>query len=137
MNELITAIVVCGVGADLCTLPLLVVAGLLLTGMQQAPDSLEWMASQWILGGAILVVISEFALDETIGKQEGARELWKRMQHVLTACVVVVVTLSMSRGLSNDQIFQAMVAGFTVTNVIKVGLIDRIKSVWGVVGGGV
>lgn len=134
MEKLMPALMTCGSGADLCTLPLLVTAILLNAGVQPVPANLPWMATPWFIGAMGALVAVEFALDHTL-REPGIKELWNRLQYVVSIMVVVTVVLAMGAELSRTEVLTGIAGGWATTGLLKAGIFDRAKGALNTVAG--
>jgi hypothetical protein len=126
MEKLMPALMTCGSGADLCTLPLFVVAVLIAAGVQPAPAQLMWLASPWFIAVTGAIVAIEFALDHTL-REPGIKELWNKLQYTISIMVVVTVVLAMGEGMSRGEVLGGIAGGWATTGILKAGLFDRAK----------
>jgi hypothetical protein len=128
MAQLIPVITICGMGADLFSLPLLVCTFLLAMKIAQPPPSLDWLATPWAVIGAAILVAAEIALDSTLDRQsELGRRAWPALQLVLSAMITVVVVLAMGEELSTPGKIQVLLVAWTATGIIKLGLIENAR----------
>lgn len=135
MEKLMPALMTCGAGADLCTLPLFVVAVLINAGAQPAPAGLPWLGELWFIAVTGAIVAIEFALDHAL-REPGVKELWNRLQYVISIMVVVTVVLAMGEGMSRAEVLGGIAGGWATTGILKAGLFDRAKGALNAVGGG-
>jgi Domain of unknown function (DUF4126) len=128
MAQLIPVITVCGMGADLFSLPLLVCTFLLTMGIAQPPESLDWLATWWAVIGAGMLVAAEIALDSTLDRQSqlGGRA-WPALQLVLSAMITVIVVLALGEALSTPAKIQVLIVAWVATGIIKLGLIENAR----------
>jgi hypothetical protein len=128
MAQLIPVITVCGMGADLFSLPLLVSTFLLAMGIAHPPESLDWLATPWAVIGAALLVAAEIALDSTLDRQsELGRRAWPALQLVLSAMITVIVVLALGEELSTTAKIQVLIVAWVATGIIKLGLVENAR----------
>jgi hypothetical protein len=128
MAHLIPVITVCGMGADLFSLPLLVCTFLLTMGIAQPPQSLDWLGTPWAVVGAAILVAAEIALDSTLDRQsELGRRAWPALQLVLSAMITVIVVLALGEELSMPAKIQVLIVAWVATGIIKLGLIENAR----------
>jgi hypothetical protein len=128
MAHLIPVITVCGMGADLFSLPLLVCTFLLTMGIAQPPESLDWLATWWAVLGAGTLVAAEIALDSTLDRQSQlGRRAWPALQLVLSSMITIVVVLALGEELSTAGKTQVLLVAWTATGIIKLGLIENAR----------
>ena len=135
--ELITLIVICGVGADLCIMPLAISIGALMLGIQEPPESLAWLATWWMLAIALVALVSEMALDTIPDRRNKfSSKVWPKAQHIISAVVSMIVVFAFSEGLSKGEIVTCMGSAWIATGIIKEGLMEKFKKgiSWGVGG---
>lgn len=126
--KLIPVITVCGMGADLFSLPLLVCTFLLATDFAQPPPSLDWLATWWAVIGSSVLVAAEIALDSTLDRQSQlGRQAWPALQLVLSAMITIVVVLALGEELSTPSKIQVLIVAWTATGIIKLGLIENAR----------
>jgi hypothetical protein len=128
--QLIPVITVCGMGADLFSLPLLVCTFLLKMKIAEPPESLDWLASWWAVAGAAVLVAAEIALDSTLDRQSQlGRKAWPALQLVLSAMITIVIVLALGEGLSTPAKVQVLIVAWGATGIIKLGLLENGKRV--------
>lgn len=126
LAQLIPVIVVCGMGADLFSLPLLVATFLLAIDFAQPPESLAWLGTWWAVSGAAVLVAAEIALDTTLDRQSQlGRHAWPALQLVLSAMISIIIVLALGDGLSTAGKVQALIVAWGATGIIKLGLIEN------------
>ena len=126
--RLIPVITVCGMGADLFSLPLLVCTFLLATDFAHPPPSLDWLATWWAVTGSAVLVAAEIALDSTLDRQSQlGRHAWPALQLVLSAMITIVVVLALGEKLSTPSKIQVLIVAWTATGIIKLGLVENAR----------
>lgn len=126
--RLIPVITVCGIGADLFSLPLLVCTFLLAVDFAQPPPSLDWLATWWAVIGSAVLVAAEIALDSTLDRHSQlGRQAWPALQLVLSAMITIVVVLALGEELSNAGKIQVLIVAWTATGIIKLGLVENAR----------
>lgn len=126
--RLIPIIAVCGMGADLFSLPLLVCTFLLTMNVAQPPESLEWLATWWAVGGSAVLVGAEIALDSSLNRQtQLGRSGWPALQLVLSVMISIIIVLALGEGLSTASKIQVLIVSLSATGIIKLGLIENAR----------
>ena len=126
--RLIPVITVCGMGADLFSLPLLVCTFLLAIDFAQPPQSLDWLATWWAVVGSGILVAAEIALDSTLDRQSQlGRQAWPALQLVLSAMITIVVVLALGTELSTPAKVQVLIVSWVATGIIKLGLVENAR----------
>jgi hypothetical protein len=125
---LIPVVTVCGMGADLFSLPLLVCTVLLTTQVAAPPQSLEWLATWWAVAGAGLLVAAEIALDSSLDRRSQlGRNMWPALQLVLSAMISIIIVLALGEELKPAQKIQALIVAWGATGIIKMGLVENVR----------
>ncbi len=119
MEGILPIVILCGVGVDLFTLPLLLCALMLCLGMFEVHPAVTWMASWWTVGGAALCVLAEWTLDEVLCRNDALTLLWRKLQMVLSMCVTVAVIAALSKDLSGKQVASAVGVAFVQIGAIR------------------
>ena len=126
--RLIPVITVCGMGADLFSLPLLVCTFLLAMEIAQPPKSLYWLATWWAVIGSAVLVAAEIALDSTLDRQSQlGRRAWPALQLVLSSMITIVVVLALGDELSTPSKIEVLIVAWTATGIIKLGLVENAR----------
>ena len=124
--RLIPVITVCGMGADLFSLPLLVCTFLLKVQMATPPESLRWLATWWAVAGAALLVALEITLDSSLDRRSQlGRKSWPALQLALSAMITIVVVLALGEELSMAGKLNALAVAWGATGIIKMGLVEN------------
>ncbi len=131
MEKWIILLVVCGIGADLCTMPLVVCIIALRTGMfpgLEPPGSINWITEWWVLAAAVAALACEITLDTLLDRRETAgKQVWVKTQHLISACVCLIVVLAFSEGFTSTQIVSCVGASWIATGIIREGLVEKFK----------
>jgi hypothetical protein len=126
--RLIPVITVCGMGADLFSLPLLVCTFLLAMDIAQPPKSLGWLATWWAVLGSAVLVAAEIALDSTLDRQSQlGRRAWPALQLVLSSMITIIVVLALGDELSTPSKVEVLIVAWTATGIIKLGLVENAR----------
>jgi hypothetical protein len=126
--HLLPVITVCGMGADLFSLPLLVSTVLLVTNVAVPPESLAWLDTGWAVAASGVLVALEIALDSSLDRQSQlGRQLWPAVQLVLSAMITIVVVLALGEELSTAGKINALVVAWSATGIIKLGLVENAR----------
>jgi hypothetical protein len=126
--RLIPVITVCGMGADLFSLPILVATFLLAMNFAEPPQSLDWLATWWAVAGSAVLVAAEIALDTTLDRQSQlGRNAWPALQLVLSAMITVIIVLALGESLSTPEKIEVLVISWGATGIIKLGLVENAR----------
>lgn len=126
MAELIRVVTICGLGADLCTMPLVMCSFMLWLGLFPTDPQVYWVATPWALAASCAIVGAEIAIDLLASKDPLVAKLWSRTSHVLSMTVTVVTVHALGANLSVSERIAAISAGLVATGVVKEG-IDQVK----------
>jgi hypothetical protein len=121
MEGILPIVILCGVGVDLFTLPLLLCALMLCLGMFEVHPAVTWMATWWTVGGAALSVLAEWTLDEALCRNDAITLLWRKLQLILSMCVTLAVVAALSKDLSGTQVVGAVGMAFVQIGAIRGG----------------
>lgn len=136
MKTFILVVTTAGVGADLCTLPLLLTALMGQFGLVTLRAEVAWLGAWPAIVVFAAVVAMEIVLDSVANRRHKAlRRVWPGIQHVASAVVTVVVVLAMGGALAPLEQLAAIVGGWCCTGVVRGGLVEKLKLVIDVTGG--
>jgi hypothetical protein len=130
VDELVPIVVLCGVGADLFSLPLLMCTALAVLQWVPVDGRLQWMGAWWMLAIAIAITAAEITIDTVADRRRRFfRRAWPVLQHVLSAVVSVVVVHTLAVELDPPERVATLAAAWITTGVIKAGAVEKFKNI--------
>lgn len=129
MDSVIPIIALCGVGADLFSLPLFMCTIMAAAGFVPIEARLEWLGSWWMILLAGLVLCGEMTIDTMADRRRRFfKRAWPVLQHVLSAVTSAIVVHALAVGLDPVHRIATLGAAWSTTGVLKEGAVERFKS---------
>jgi hypothetical protein len=130
VDNLVPIVVLCGVGADLFSLPLLICTVLAVLQVVPVDIRLQWMGAWWMVAVAMAVTAAEITIDTVADRRRRFfRRAWPVLQHVLSAMVSVVVVHTLGTELNGPERVATLAAAWITTGVIKAGAVEKFKNI--------